>query len=90
MSVEELRLRWQHHLAEMPGVRQIEAHGDGWQFTYVERSRLMGYPDLITVRYFSLEANTSTLALYSRSLYGYSDLGVNQKRIEQWLASFKD
>jgi uncharacterized protein (DUF1499 family) len=27
----------------------------------------------------------STLILFSRSIYGYSDLGVNAKRIAAWL-----
>ena len=52
---------------------------------YVERSKLMRYPDLITVQFLPLSAARSTLAIYSRSVYGYSDRGVNQRRVRQWL-----
>jgi len=37
------------------------------------------------------DGNTS-IAVYSRSRYGYADLGVNQARVERWvktLESFK-
>lgn len=52
---------------------------------YVERSKLMRYPDLITVQFRPLDSTRSTLAIYSRSVYGYSDRGVNQRRVRQWL-----
>jgi Protein of unknown function (DUF1499) len=52
---------------------------------YVERSKLMRYPDLITVHFQPQDATRSTLAIYSRSVYGYSDRGVNQRRVRQWL-----
>ena len=52
---------------------------------YVERSKLMRYPDLITVQVRPLGRTRSTLAIYSRSVYGYSDRGVNQRRVRHWL-----
>ena len=52
---------------------------------YIERSKLMRYPDLITVQFRPLDATRSTLAIYSRSVYGYSDRGVNQRRVRHWL-----
>jgi uncharacterized protein (DUF1499 family) len=45
----------------------------------------MRYPDLITVQFRPLDSTRSTLAIYSRSVYGYSDRGVNQRRVRQWL-----
>jgi uncharacterized protein (DUF1499 family) len=33
--------------------------------------------------------DNSTLVLYSRSVYGYSDLGVNRKRLDIWLAAVR-
>jgi uncharacterized protein (DUF1499 family) len=32
----------------------------------------------------------STLAIYSRSIYGKSDLGVNRERIETWLKILRE
>lgn len=59
--------------------------GDGW-VTYVQRSTLFGFPDYISVRFIDVDGGGSTLAVFSRSRLGQSDLGVNKKRVEDWLA----
>ena len=53
---------------------------------YIQRSALMRYPDTIVVQFFDRPGGRSTIALYSRSQLGKSDLGVNRARIERWLA----
>lgn len=53
---------------------------------YIQRSALMRFPDTIVVRYLERPDGQSTLAIYSRSQLGRSDLGVNRARIEHWLA----
>lgn len=54
--------------------------------TYVQRSRLFGFPDYVSVR--AVEApGGSALAVWSRSRFGHSDLGVNRERVERWLAA---
>jgi uncharacterized protein (DUF1499 family) len=51
------------------------------QADYVVRSALWNFPDLVT-----LQVNPdSTLVIWSRSVYGHSDLGVNRKRVTAWL-----
>jgi uncharacterized protein (DUF1499 family) len=52
---------------------------------YVARTRLMRFPDTISVRIVPVAADASTVAIYSRSQIGYSDWGVNRARIERWL-----
>lgn len=52
--------------------------------TYVQRSALLRFPDTITVRFLGATPGASSLAIYSRSRYGYSDLGVNKARIDAW------
>ena len=54
--------------------------------TYVQTSSLFGFPDYISVRFIEIDANSSTLAVFSRSRLGQSDLGVNKKRVTAWLA----
>jgi uncharacterized protein (DUF1499 family) len=53
---------------------------------YVQRTHRMRYPDLITVQFLEHPKGQSTIAIYSRSVYGYSDRGVNKARITDWLA----
>ena len=54
---------------------------------FVQRSRLMRFPDTIDVEVFPANENKSTLAIYSRSLVGRRDFGVNRARVERWLAA---
>jgi hypothetical protein len=52
---------------------------------WVARSALCNYPDVISAQVADTASGGSTLILFSRSIYGYSDLGVNAKRIAAWL-----
>lgn len=87
LSVAELQARWQAVIAEAPRVELIAKDEAEQQYDYVQRSDLMRFPDTITVKFISLGEGRSTLAIYSRSHYGYSDLGANQARIEGWLSA---
>jgi len=55
------------------------------QIHWVERSRIMNYPDIIVGQVLTLPGGTGYW-LYSRSLVGYSDLGVNAARLARWRA----
>ncbi|MEJ0017401.1 MAG: DUF1499 domain-containing protein [Acetobacteraceae bacterium] len=66
--------------AEFPAERQ--AH-------FVARSALLNFPDLIVAQADEAGPGASTLALYSRSVYGYSDLGANRQRLHAWLAALR-
>lgn len=67
---------------EKLGSREI---GKDLQVDYVQYSKLIGYPDTITVRFIDLGAENSTLAVFSRAHYGYRDFGVNEARIKDWM-----
>jgi uncharacterized protein (DUF1499 family) len=84
VSVEELLQRWQKVVTAQPSVELLAA--DGQPFDYVQRSARFRFPDIITVRFISVSPSQSTLAIYSRSLYGKGDFGVNRKRVEAWLS----
>jgi uncharacterized protein (DUF1499 family) len=57
------------------------------QAHFVARSAVLNFPDLITAQVTEAGPDNSTLVLYSRSVYGYSDFGVNRKRLSMWLAA---
>jgi hypothetical protein len=40
------------------------------------------------VQVIKLDEGTTTIAIYSRSVYGIRDLDVNQMRIDKWLDEF--
>jgi uncharacterized protein (DUF1499 family) len=53
--------------------------------TYVQRSKYMRFPDYISVLAVGLPDGDSTIAVFSQSVYGSRDLGVNKARVEHWL-----
>jgi uncharacterized protein (DUF1499 family) len=59
------------------------AYDDRRQVHFVARSANANFPDLITAQ-ITPDGN---LILYSRSIYGHGDMGVNQTRVHAWLAA---
>jgi uncharacterized protein (DUF1499 family) len=59
------------------------------QVDYVARTAVFNFPDLIMVQVVKEGPDSSDLVLYSRSVYGRSDFGVNRQRVEAWLAALQ-
>jgi uncharacterized protein (DUF1499 family) len=59
------------------------------QTHWVVRSAVFNFPDLITAQVSDAGPDRSTLVLYSRSVYGRSDLGVNRQRLNTWLDALR-
>ena len=81
----ELRNIWFSMIGNEPRTDWVASNEEIQQYDFLQRTRLMRFPDSITVRFLALQEGRSTLAIYSRSHYGHSDFGVNQERIEAWL-----
>jgi uncharacterized protein (DUF1499 family) len=47
-------------------------------------SRWLNYPDLVSIKAIPITADDSTLAIYSRAMFGYYDFNVNRQRLEEW------
>ncbi len=77
-------------IAQQPRIKNISESEDGLQIDYVQRTAFMRFPDCITVRFIYIDAKRTTLTIYSRSVYGYSDFGVNKARVQSWLAKLQD
>ncbi|MCW3475723.1 DUF1499 domain-containing protein [Limobrevibacterium gyesilva] len=69
--------------AAQPRTFAHAAYDDRLQAHYVARSALLNFPDLIAVQV----TPESGLILWSRSVYGRSDFGVNRRRVATWLAA---
>ena len=75
------------------GERQLErvaASDDTLSERYVQRTRLMGYPDTIIVRFIEQGGGGASIVMYSRSKLGRSDLGANKARLERWLTLIRN
>ena len=78
MLGEDVERCWK--LAEWPDRRQVQ---------WVVRTRWANFPDIIVGQVVAL-AGGAGVFLYSRSLVGWSDLGVNRERLVQWRARLED
>jgi uncharacterized protein (DUF1499 family) len=57
------------------------------QDRFLVHTRLMRFPDTVAAQVIEQGPGQSTLALYSRSQIGRSDLGVNKRRLARWLSA---
>ena len=89
VDAEALRSKWQAMVAKQPRTRLQTANPERTQYLYQQRSQYFYFPDFISVEFIPLDSQHSTLALYSRSKYGYSDMGVNKLRLTLWLEQLK-
>ncbi len=85
VPVERLAARWREVIAAQPRLEVLAEGPNGLHFDYVQRSARFRFPDIVTVRLIALSPERSTLAVYSRALYGGKDFGVNRQRIEAWI-----
>lgn len=76
-------------LAE-PRVRVLEDDRKRSQMTFVQKTKVFRFPDIIDVLAISLPEDRSTIAVYSRAVYGIRDFGVNRRRVEAWLAKLEN
>lgn len=75
--------------ADQPRTYQTALYPDQLQADYVARTAVLNFPDLIMVQVLKDGADSSGLIVYSRSVYGRSDFGVNRKRVAAWLAALQ-
>jgi uncharacterized protein (DUF1499 family) len=82
---EEVLRAVQEAVAGEPRLEQVAADAASGTLRYVQRSRLMGFPDTINVKVMPAPDGGSVVLLYSRSKLGRSDMGVNRARVERWI-----
>ncbi|MEM8988548.1 MAG: DUF1499 domain-containing protein [Pseudomonadota bacterium] len=86
---EAVKDAWFAMISDQPRITNGAADDATLQYEFIQRSRLFRFPDTVTVRFVPLEAGRSTLAVYSRSKYGYGDMGANKRRVENWLSALE-
>jgi uncharacterized protein (DUF1499 family) len=84
-SIDDVRQAWDSVVAAAPRTKRMGVFADGFQVVDVQRSAILRFPDVVTTQFIRTGDNGVMLAVYSRSVYGKSDFGVNEKRITAWL-----
>jgi uncharacterized protein (DUF1499 family) len=89
MDWERLRDYWSELIAVQPRVGLVAWDSQRRRATYIERSAVFRFPDIVTVEFVVLGAGKSSLAIDSRSRYGKGDMGVNRNRVVDWLKTLR-
>jgi uncharacterized protein (DUF1499 family) len=90
MGWERLREYWREMIAVQSGVETIGWDARRRRATYIQRSEIFHFPDIVTVEFVDLGGGRSSLAIDSRSRYGKGDLGVNRRRVTAWMAVLRN
>jgi uncharacterized protein (DUF1499 family) len=73
--------------ARFPRTWSLAEWPERMQAQWVARSAIANFPDLVVAELTPGGPAGAGLFLYSRSLFGWSDFGVNRRRVEAWLAA---
>jgi hypothetical protein len=71
-------------VAREAGAERLAWEPGAGRATYIDRSRVMGFPDYVSVA-VAPDGEGSQLSVYSRLRFGRDDFGVNRARLERWL-----
>jgi uncharacterized protein (DUF1499 family) len=73
-------------IERQPRVTLLSSDPNIEQYEYQVLTPVIHFPDAVTVRLLPENEGRTTVAIYSRSHYGYGDLGENRRRVRSWLA----
>ncbi len=90
VPVEALEAAALRVIRSQPRVVEVARDVGQRQYAFVQRTPILRFPDTITVRFMRLPGDRSSLAIYSRSRIGHSDLGTNRKRVNGWLTLMRE
>lgn len=57
--------------------------------TYVQTTERIKAPDYLTIKFWEREDGLTEIAIYSRSRFGYSDMGFNEARVRDWVKALE-
>lgn len=76
---------WREVIDHRQRVTLMTSYPLRWQYHYKETSLIFRLPAEIVVQFVENTAKKSSVIIFSRSKYGYTDFGVNQERTHEWL-----
>jgi uncharacterized protein (DUF1499 family) len=86
MAPGELLARLKTIALAEPDTHELPSEQHDRAARLLQHTRLMRFPDTIDAAVFAADGG-ATLAIYSRSLIGRKDFGVNSARVTRWLAA---
>lgn len=83
---DELWRIWLVVAARQPRTELLAQNAEDRRSVHVQRSRVFRYPDFVRAEIINIEPRGSSIAIDSRSRFGYYDFGVNRRRVQAWIA----
>lgn len=80
---------WRATIDARPRTEFLAVSDDGLRLEARQKSAVFGFVDRVSVEVLPLAADRSTFAAYSTSLAGYWDMGVNRRRLRDWIAEVR-
>jgi len=71
------------HIRSQRSWSKLRSDKPSMRLAFIATTALLRFKDDISAEIIAVDKSQSTLAIYSRSRIGYSDLGTNRKRIEK-------
>jgi len=87
LAPEQLLAAMQKVMLVQPRVTVLADDPKRLRADYVVRSRVFGFPDIVLVQALAAGDGQSELAVYSYSLKGHYDFGVNRGRVRALLSA---
>jgi uncharacterized protein (DUF1499 family) len=86
LSIAAAQLQSQiiRYVLDAPNAAPLKGSDEN-RLRYVQYSRWLRFPDIVDIEIVPIDGDHATLAVYSRSVFGYGDMGVNKARINQLL-----
>ena len=90
LSPKRLAQIFTERMDERPRVERVDDQTDPLYARYIVRTKWMRFPDTVNIRFLATADGKATLAIFSSSLLGHSDLGKNESRLRNWLQNLDD
>ena len=84
-NVNELQSVFIEFINSQNRIRNIVLDKKNYKFSCIQSTRVFRFPDIIDFEFLSINIDYSSVAIYSRSRYGYYDFNVNKRRVMLWL-----
>ena len=89
LPAERLADHWLKMIADQPGIVIVSDEPAQHRHVVIQHTRVLRFPDIVTVEFVALAPDRSSLAIYSRSRYGRGDFGTNRRRVLAWLSQIE-
>jgi len=72
-----------------PNVTPYEADAALGQLVFVQRTKVLQFPDVVRIQAIKAPDGRTGVALYSHSIFGKYDFGANKTRARRWMAAIE-